>query len=154
MLIAAPGMIPEGTRIDDAWSNVDFAPTVLRMLLGDDVADDAAVQGMEGSDFTPVLNQTVTEVDSIAFLRSASDKPGWLAAVTDQFKLVVSVSDVPWLFDLEQDPNELENQFGKPEYASIVQRLTKALLDYGELHKDPQLQGDSRLTRQLEDLLN
>lgn len=153
MLIAAPGMIPEATRIDASWSNVDFAPTILRMLLGDDAETHPALKEMEGIDRTRVLNGSDDATDSISFLRSASDKPGWVAAVTDTHKLVVSVSDVPWLFDLEKDPSELQNNIDDPENASIVQRLTKALLSYGIEHQDPQLQGNSQLVTQLNELL-
>ncbi|MEM9369214.1 MAG: sulfatase-like hydrolase/transferase, partial [Planctomycetota bacterium] len=153
MLIAAPGMIRRGTRIDASWSNVDFAPTILRLLLGEKAEEHSAVQRMEGSDLTALLTQTTSDMDTVSFLRSASDKPGWMAAVTDRHKLVFSVSDEPWLFDLEKDPNELENQFGDAEYAPIVQRLTKALLAYGKKWNDSQLQGNSPLVSQLQGIL-
>ena len=74
----------------------------------------------------------------IAFLRQAGLGPeGWLTVVTDRYKLVYSPRDMPWLFDLEKDPDERTNFLPKPEYRATVRDLSKALLEYGNRYQDP-----------------
>jgi uncharacterized sulfatase len=49
---------------------------------------------------------------------------------------VISTSDQPWLFDLEKDPDELVNFYGREEYEDEFTRLEKELkrqmVQYGE----------------------
>ena len=39
-----------------------------------------------------------------------------VSAITDRYKLVYSTTDDPWLFDLQEDPDERINRFSLPEY--------------------------------------
>lgn len=61
----------------------------------------------------------------------------WLCAVSDRFKLVYSKNERPWLVDLKADPEEAFNHFQDPEHASVIRKLTRDLLDYCEIEKDP-----------------
>ncbi|MDA7533533.1 hypothetical protein N8616_04110 [Verrucomicrobia bacterium] len=61
----------------------------------------------------------------------------WLCAVSDRFKLVYSKNERPWLMDLKADPEEAFNHFQDPEHASVIRKLTRDLLDYCEIEKDP-----------------
>ena len=54
----------------------------------------------------------------------------WVAASTSRYKLVISNQDVPWLFDLENDPDELFNQYGKKQYSSIKKKLKYRLREF------------------------
>ncbi|MEM9644447.1 MAG: sulfatase [Planctomycetota bacterium] len=146
MLIAAPGKIPAGTRVDQALGTVDFTATVLT-LMGQTTPD-----GVEGRDASPLLTENA-DVDwkDITFLRSASVKPAWVAAVTDRYKLVISVSESPWLMDLLDDPHELRNHIDEPANREIVKRLANELIEYGDDSQDPQL-GDGPLKQQLQKL--
>ncbi|MCA9141000.1 MAG: sulfatase [Planctomycetales bacterium] len=146
MIIAAPGLIPAGTRVDQALGTVDFAPTILS-LMGKSIPKE-----VEGRDATELFKSNKTSKwDDITFLRAATNSRAWVAAVTDRYKLVVSVSDVPWLFDLESDPDELKNHCETPKNAAVVARLSKALLKYGVDSNDPQL-SDGPLVDQLKSL--
>jgi len=53
---------------------------------------------------------------------------------------VYAASGNPWLFDLEQDPDEMKNFFHSPAHQKIVHRLTGALAGYAETHKDVHLE--------------
>ncbi|MHC4603528.1 MAG: sulfatase/phosphatase domain-containing protein [Planctomycetota bacterium] len=77
----------------------------------------------------------------IAFLRSTgnSAQVGWVAAVTKRYKLVVSIKDDPWLFDLDKDPDELINFYKNPAYHDIVRTLAGQLLDYGKKFQDSRI---------------
>ena len=77
----------------------------------------------------------------IAFFRGTgnSAQAGWIAAVTKCYKLVFSVQDDPWLFDLEKDPDELINFYKNPAYRDAIRTLVGQLLDYGKKFQDPRL---------------
>jgi hypothetical protein len=53
---------------------------------------------------------------------------------------VYAASGKPWLFDLEQDSDEMKNFFNSPAHQKIVHRLTGALARYAETHKDVHFQ--------------
>ena len=61
----------------------------------------------------------------------------WVAALNNRYKLVLSPSDKPWLFDLEKDPNELVNYYNNPEYKQIADRLTNELYVQMTAYKEP-----------------
>ncbi len=146
MIIAAPGIIPAGTQVDQALGTVDFTPTILS-LLGKPVPEQ-----VEGRDASSLLKgKPSPDWEDITFLRSASNTPSWVAAVTNRFKLVISVADEPWLFDLQSDPDELNNHYEETGNAVVVKRLAEALLKYGADSNDPQL-SDGPLLEQLKTL--
>jgi len=72
-----------------------------------------------------------------AAVRGTGVEAGWLAAVTDRYKLIYSTFDDPWLFDLEKDPDELNNLFTNPACRETVRDLSRQLAAYGDKHKDP-----------------
>ncbi|MFG0266876.1 MAG: sulfatase [Rhodopirellula sp. JB055] len=149
MIIAAPNVVPAGLQIDHAMGTVDFAPTLLSLL---EKETPEGTQGRNLSEWFRKQEPADAEVEgnSVAFLRAASSKPAWVAAVTDRYKLIVSAGDRPWLFDLKEDPHETKNHLGKPENQAIAARLAQSMLRYGDLMKDPQLtEGKLR-----DDLLN
>ena len=125
-----PKRIKRGTVINQALSCVDFLPTIATLMgfktAGKEEGRDASrlFTGDGGSDWK-----------DIAFLRST---PGneWLCAVTDDYKLVYSKADRPWLFDLSKDPDELKNRFADPAYRDAVRRMTRELVRYAERHGD------------------
>mmetsp|Transcript_17698 Transcript_17698/g.22337 ORF Transcript_17698/g.22337 Transcript_17698/m.22337 type:complete len:181 (+) Transcript_17698:1-543(+) len=55
----------------------------------------------------------------------------WAAAIMKQYRLVVSGIDVPWLFDLNQDPYEIYNFYNRnnAELESIQEKLQNALFN-------------------------
>jgi hypothetical protein len=92
------------------------------------------------------LSTTLVDVSSdavdrqsppIIFLRNSGTSARWVAAIDARYKLILSVSDDPWLFDNEQDPDELLNFYGRPGTKGVAQRLAKALREYGARVKDP-----------------
>ncbi|MEM9586860.1 MAG: sulfatase-like hydrolase/transferase [Planctomycetota bacterium] len=146
MIISAPGRLPAGGRVDQALGTVDFLPTILTLL---DAELPAATEGRNAAE---LLRGQAKEWQDVAILRASSDKPTWVVAVTDRYKLVVSANEVPWLFDLQADPNELRNAFDDAQHDAVIKRLARALIDYGERTNDPQLQ-PGRLSEQLNKIL-
>ena len=138
-LLRAPGHVPAGTVIDEALTCVDFLPTVLA-LMGVETAGKE-----EGRDASPFFRtgKAPEGWKDIAFMRSAGKgDQGWVAVMTDRYKLVFGPGDMPWLFDLEKDPDEMKNFLLEPELRETVRELSKALVEYGERYGDPYVSGD------------
>ncbi len=145
MLIAAPGLIPAGTRVDQALGTVDFAPTLLTLL-----GKTPPVE-TDGRDASQLLTaKEVADWDDVAIIASSGLKPSWIAAISDRFKLILSVSEQPWLFDLEQDPDELRNSIKLPEHADVVRMLASRIRDHAEKQKQGFL--DEKMTQQIIEL--
>ncbi len=134
-VIYYPEKIKAGTVVDQALSCVDFLPTVLSLM-------DVKTAGREqGRDASPLfLGENTSNWNDVAFIRGTSRdaaKAGWVAVVSDDYKLVYSPQDRPWLFDLKKDPNELTNLFSRTEYQDVVRRLTRELIEYCREFNDP-----------------
>ena len=55
----------------------------------------------------------------------------------NQYKLVMSPLDKPWLFDLKNDPDELVNFYNNPNYSEIAKSLKKELYVQMERYNEP-----------------
>jgi arylsulfatase A-like enzyme len=135
-IIYCPGKIPAGKVVNKALSCVDFLPTLFA-LTGDKVP-----QGVEGRNASGLFQDKSTKWNDVAFLRSTSNGQPWLTAVTDRYKLIYSSLGQPWLFDLKNDPEELQNNFNLPKSKSIVQKLTQHLMEYAKSTNDPYVKNE------------
>ncbi|MEM0969255.1 MAG: sulfatase-like hydrolase/transferase [Verrucomicrobiota bacterium] len=131
-IVRYPKGIPAGQRHDWVINTVDFLPTVLTTM-GFEQSIPEGVQGrnlVDGPGNRP----------DVTFFRSTSNgkSPGnWVGAVTPRFKLLLSPQERPWLFDLESEPDELENHIDRPEHRDQVADLAAQLLAYFEATNDP-----------------
>jgi len=66
--------------------------------------------------------------DRVRYMMEAK-KGKWASAYNSRFKLIVSDRDVPWLFDRDNDPDEVINVYGQSDYTDIQQELLDGLLD-------------------------
>jgi arylsulfatase A-like enzyme len=134
-VIRYPGKIKAGTVIDEALDCTDFLPTILALM-------DCKTAGKEEGRDASVLftaGKAPDDWQDIAFLRGTGEVAGWVAAVSDRYKLIYSTHDDPWLFDLEQDPDELKNGFSDPANREVVRAMSKALAAYGKRVDDPRV---------------
>jgi uncharacterized sulfatase len=134
-----PGHILEGKVINKAYTSADFTPTLLGILgLKNELPNP------HGRDDSGVFlsREAVVDSDEITYMRAHGLNPGWVAAVSDRYKLVLSRQDSPWLFDLEEDPDELTNYYGHPDYRDVMEILTHQLVALLEMAEDPLLQED------------
>ena len=137
-LLHCPGKVKPGTVVNAALATVDFLPTVMSLL---DFAIPHQVDGRNAA--TLFTEQATGDWQDIAFIRSTG-RPGrtdaaWISAITEQFKLVYSSNEEPWLIDLKNDPNELTNLFDQPEHKERTRWMTEQLVDYGKAHNDEYL---------------
>ncbi len=132
-VLYCPGKVKGGTVVRQALGCVDFLPTILA-LMGVETAGKE-----EGRDASALFaGKAPADWKDIAFFRgTSSGKPNWLAAATARYKLVYAPRDEPWLFDLEEDPNELRNLFRESDHREIVRSLSRDLLAYCKTHHDP-----------------
>jgi len=129
-----PEKIQAGTVVPQALTTADFQPTILNLM-------GAKTSGKEeGRDASGLFTGKADDWADFAFMRSTGkpgDSTGWLAVVSDRYKLVFSSRDEPWLFDLEKDAHEMTNAFGRPEQRETVREFSKALAAYAKQTADP-----------------
>ena len=133
-IIRQPGRVPQGKIIKTARSSIDFVPSILSLMNANDES-----MHFDGIDFSKELLNTKNETNwsNIVFTFDTGKTPMWAAAIKRNYKLVMSSSDVPWLFDLDKDPYEIVNHFDRPGYSKIQQELQDALYVEMKEHKIP-----------------
>jgi arylsulfatase A-like enzyme len=105
---------------------VDITPTLLRLA-----GNNSSARDFQGRDLSEALRGGVSgKPTEHTFLRNAGTKASWICVVDSRYKLVLSVNDRPWLFDSQQDPDELHNFFGRPGSEAVTRDLAKALKSY------------------------
>jgi len=152
MIVRHPGLIAAEQVYTHPIGTVDITPTVMGLLQLPANKDD------QGRDLSTALANAskvkpYPEEKPITFLRNSGEGAGWLAAVDGRYKLVVSVNDVPWLFDSEEDPDELLNFYRRPGTKGVAERLGKALLEYGKLNEDPHIENE-KIAASLKSVVN
>ncbi len=128
LIVKYPGKIPAGKIIHSAMTTADF-PTTILSLLGA-ASFPRAVHGRDLS--AQFLSETsVVRNEDVTYMRGVMSPlgppPYWVAAVSDRYKFVVGKREAPWLIDLEEDPDELINYYGNPDYQSIAREYSSAL---------------------------
>ena len=126
MIIRYPRLIKENTEINEQCLNIDLAPTILE-LAGIDKPD--YMQGESMLDLIRGKNVKKWR-KSILFEYYVDDAwpyagPDQLAVRTNQFKLVDNFleNDIDELYDLINDPGEMNNLINDEEYETIELEL-------------------------------
>lgn len=147
LLVRLPGVAEPGSVCEEIVVNVDFGPTFLE-LAGVPIPSD-----VQGRSFAPLLaGEWPTDWPQSMYYRywMHNDRshacPAHYGVRTKTHKLICYYNDplgqpgarpptqpMEWeLFDLVDDPLEVDNIFGRPESASITEELTKLLHDTQE----------------------
>jgi len=117
LIIKYPRQAARGTASDALVSNVDVAPTILRQA-GCRIGRD-----MHGMNLAEDVKR------EIVFAEIGGD--GQLMARTRTRKLILRQSrEKSLFFDLEADPLEMTNLYGRPEHQAEIDRLAKAIEDW------------------------
>ena len=132
-LVRGPGITP-GTVIRAATAQVDFAPTVLAMT-GATSADPRLIDGV---DLLPkMLNPSLplkrkAVVLEATDVKATTDRLPWLyhGVVTRRWKYIHRHSGQNELYDLKNDPYELNNVASKSRYAGVEARMARLLAAY------------------------
>ena len=133
-VIRWPKHIPAGKVVRSTQCNIDFAPMALSMM-----GITTGLPKFHGKDTSADYLSAEKEVadDRIVYLTNSGSK--WVAAVNRRYKLVLSVSDDPWLFDLQKDPDELINFYSNPEYKTVAKNFKNELMAQMQRYEEPAL---------------
>ncbi|MGB0175781.1 MAG: sulfatase family protein, partial [Owenweeksia sp.] len=137
LIVRWPGKIKAGTVDDHLVQNLDFAPTFL---------DAAGVQvpgDMQGRSLLPVFAEEANDWRDALYYHYY-EYPGFhmvkrhYGVRTDRYKLIHFYYDIDeWeLYDLEKDPQEMQNLYGNPEYAGVQEKMHVRLKELREQYQD------------------
>ena len=139
LVIEQPGGAGAGTVNSTLVSHVDLLPTMLE-LAGLDVPPIvegqsmvSLLQGEEDPDRNVVME----------FHRYEIEHDSWggfqpiRCIVSGHYKLVINLLHTDELYDLKEDPAEVNNLIAHPDYAGIQDRLHDRLLDWMYEKRDP-----------------
>ena len=124
LIIKWPGVTKGGSINSDLVSNLDFASTFLEM------AGVAIPDEVQGESLVPILEgKTPTDWRKSVYYHYY-EYPGWHmvhrheGAYDGRYKLINFYDLKEWeLYDLKNDPNEMNNQIENSEYAAVVQEM-------------------------------
>ncbi|MEZ4797833.1 MAG: sulfatase [Flavobacteriaceae bacterium] len=137
LIIKYPKLIKAGSINNNLVQNVDFAPTFLD-LSGATIPND-----MQGESLLPLFsNDNSNWRDALYY--HYYEYPGihmvkrHFGVRTERYKLIHFYYDVDeWeLYDLEKDPEELNNVYNNPEYKVVQQEMHKRLDELRVQYKD------------------
>ncbi len=143
LVMRLPGMIKSGEVSDAMVLNLDFAPTFL------DIAGVEIPEEMQGNSLRPLFdNQTPDSWRKSMYYHYYEYPHGWHSVKqhygvrTYQHKLIYYYNDDTWeLFDLLQDPAELNNIYGVAGNEAITSALKEELLQLRELYGEVESSG-------------
>ncbi len=136
LLMRLPSTAKKG-KIDQLVQNIDFAPTFL------DLAGVEIPAEIQGESLVPLLKGE-TENWRDALYYHYYEYPGphsvkrHYGVRTDRYKLIHFYNDIDqWeLYDIQEDPTEMNDLFGKEGYEEITQSLFNKLVDLQEQYND------------------
>jgi N-acetylglucosamine-6-sulfatase len=127
-IVRAPGLVTgPGTRRPQMALNIDIAPTLL------DLAGLPVPADMDGESLVPLLRDPETggrDHFLLEFWRYFPEHtPSYTGVRTERYKYVeFERGRQPWLFDLQEDPEEQSNLYGTAEAEAMVGEL-KAIME-------------------------
>lgn len=139
LLVRWPGQVKAGSTNSDLVSNLDFAQTFL------DIAGAEQPDDMQGSSIVPILKGETPKDWRETHYYHYYEYPGWHMVhrhegiYDGRYKLMNFYDLGEWeLYDLETDPQEMQNQYENPEYKKVATRLHKALEERREEFEVPE----------------
>jgi arylsulfatase A-like enzyme len=127
LLVRWPGTIDAGRRVRALVQNLDFAPTFL------EAAGVAIPDGMQGRSLVPLLRGAAPgdwrrSIYYQYYETGIHAVQPHYGVRTDRYKLIHFHELDEWeLYDLEQDPEEMNNLHGDPAHAAVVAELRAEL---------------------------
>jgi arylsulfatase A-like enzyme len=146
LIIRYPGKVKPGSKNNDLVCNIDFAPTLI------DLAGIEIPKEMQGESLKPLLEgKTPDNWRNAVYYQYWQhllhrDVTAHYGIRTKTHKLIyfhgqpLGMTDYPavepdWeLYDLENDPAEMNNIYNKEEHSDLVKKLKQQMLDLKELY--------------------
>ncbi|WP_321374834.1 sulfatase [uncultured Draconibacterium sp.] len=138
LLISWPGNIEPGSVNNDLVSNLDFGETLIDIAGGEVPAD------MQGKSILPILKGETPDDWRKAHYYHYYEHPSehnvmrHYGITTSKYKLIHFYYDMDkWeLYDLEKDPNEMQNKYDDPAYVTVQAELHKQLEELRTKYED------------------
>ncbi len=138
LLVRWPGKIKPGSVSQSLVMNLDFPETFLEVA-GLDVPSD-----MQGRSLVPILRgQTPSDWRKSVYYHyyeypGAHSVKRHYGVRTERYKLIHFYYDIDeWeLYDLQEDPDELNNVYANPQYASVIDELKTELKRLQKRYRD------------------
>lgn len=144
LIVSWPGVTKPGSVNEDLVQNLDYAQTFV------DIAQTDQPDDMQGRSLVPLLKGETPDDwrDSIYYHYYEYPSVHMVArhngVRTDRYKLIQFYQFGEWEFyDLEKDPDELQNEYNNPDYAPVIASLKK------ELNALQQHYGDDTVTEEM-----
>ena len=137
-VIKWPDVVQPGTVDEHLIQNIDYAATFLEMA-GADIPEDIQgtslvplLQGQAAADWRTSLYYHYYEFPSVHMV------PRHYGIRTERFKLMhfYEFGEEWEFYDLEKDPDELKNLYGKPRYAKLIEIHKTELKELQEKYED------------------
>jgi len=137
LLVRYPKKIKAGSVNDDLVLNIDYGPTLL------DIAGIKSPENMQGKSFVPILENQTKKMFRDAVYYHYFEFPYWhhvqphYGIRTERYKLIHYYYDMDeWeLFDLEKDPNEVNNIIKNAENKILIANLKVRLKELKKEYK-------------------
>lgn len=129
-IIWSPGRFDGGQRLDNLYSQIDIGATILEL------AGLQAPANMEAESLIPALESRDTEGRKYVFAEHSRDailqETEFMTMVRTKDWKLVHFLDEPFgqLFDLKNDPKEVNNLWDDPRYADQKEALMRVMLNW------------------------
>ncbi|HET6453268.1 MAG TPA: sulfatase/phosphatase domain-containing protein, partial [Armatimonadota bacterium] len=130
MVMRYPKRVKPGTLVNQMALNIDLAPTFL------DLAGVKSPAGVQGESWRPLFNGKSADWRKDFYYEYDLEtpyvrKPEVRGIRTERWKYAETplLQDIPELYDLKDDPYEMHNLQGKPEYVKIQADLKARLTE-------------------------
>ncbi|MEH6726117.1 MAG: sulfatase-like hydrolase/transferase [Hyphomicrobiales bacterium] len=136
MIMSWPGRIPAGERRSQIVNLVDIAPTLVDAAQGDQVSQDDEKPEIDGTSLlqlatdgtAPWDNETYSEYCTDGMNKRMPQKVQQRMIRSGPWKLVYYHGYPSQLFNLEDDPLEMQDLVAVPQHADLVQSLQAKVL--------------------------
>ncbi len=123
LIISYPEGLPQNVQRSEVVSSLDLNATLL------DAMQAPALPSSRGRSLMPLMNKETTNWENIAYSEFCLDDGTVQRMVREnQYKYIYYLDYPPQLFDLEEDPDELNDISGKKEVAEIEDHLRSLVL--------------------------
>ena len=137
LVMRYPKEIKAGQRVKDLVLNLDLAPTFLDFA-GVDIPDE-----MQGASMKPLVDgsENVDWRESIYYhyyqATAWHNVPRHYGVRTDRYKLInfYELEDAWEMYDLQEDPHEVNNIYGQPAFAKLEEELKTELSRLQKVYK-------------------
>ncbi len=132
-MLAMGADLPAATRVSEVIQNIDVGPTIM------DMAGLSKTENMDGHSFLDLLYQKKVDWRDTVYYeyfweRPFPQTPTVHAVRTSKYKFIRyhGIWDINELYDIENDPYEMNNLIRDPEYLEIAGQLRSALFKWLE----------------------